>query len=322
MKAFKKSISVLLAVTVLLSILSCLSACFGESDIMDKRNYEGTEGLEFYPLPDGTYAVSVGTAKYLEEIVIPSEYKGNSVSAIADEAFSGAKNLKTITIPNSITSIGDSAFEGCTELTSITIPDNITNIGAKAFSECKSLVYNQYDNAYYLGNTHNPYLVLVKSTSKTIAAVNINESTKFIHSEAFAYCKELKSVTIPNSVTSIKDLAFRNCTNLTSITIPNALTSIGYGMLYGCSELESITIPESVTDIEGYAFGDCASLSILIIPINVKSIGEYTFTNSTSLTNIIFSGTMSQWTEISKDSLWNEYGYVTKIRCKDGDIKL
>ena len=32
---------------------------------------KGTEGLDFYPLPDGTYGVIAGNALYMDKIVIP-----------------------------------------------------------------------------------------------------------------------------------------------------------------------------------------------------------------------------------------------------------
>ena len=40
----------------------------------DAGTYEGTEGLDFYPLPDGTYGVSKGKTGYLEDIVVPKTY--------------------------------------------------------------------------------------------------------------------------------------------------------------------------------------------------------------------------------------------------------
>ncbi len=80
---------------------------------------EGTEGLEYYPLPDGTYGVMAGTTMYLEDIVIPETYKGKSITQILPNAFEKSINLKNITIPDSVTSIGNSAFAGCTSLKSI-----------------------------------------------------------------------------------------------------------------------------------------------------------------------------------------------------------
>jgi len=71
------------------------------------------QGLDFYPLPDGTWAVAAGKAKYQSEIAILSEYGGKPVTAIAADGFANCPNLTKITIPNSITSIGDGAFADC-----------------------------------------------------------------------------------------------------------------------------------------------------------------------------------------------------------------
>lgn len=60
-------------------------------------------------------------------------------TSIPSSAFSGWKNLTSVTIPDSVTSIGSEAFYNCSSLTSITIPDSVTYIGRGAFSWCSSL---------------------------------------------------------------------------------------------------------------------------------------------------------------------------------------
>ena len=100
---------------------------------------EGTVGLDFYPLPDGTFGVKVGKAWYLSEIVIPAQYKGKAVSTILDNAFLNNENLTSITIPDSVTNIWRYAFSGCTSLTNIIIPNSVTSIGDDAFDYCTSL---------------------------------------------------------------------------------------------------------------------------------------------------------------------------------------
>ena len=113
----------------------------------------------------------------------------------------------------------------------------MTSIGKWAFSRCSSLLYNEFDNSYYLGNSSNPYLALVKAKNNSISTCVINKDTKIILNNAFYGCRSLTSIVIPNSVTSIGESAFYNCSSLTSIEIPNSVTSIRSYAFSGCSSL-------------------------------------------------------------------------------------
>ena len=62
-----------------------------------------------------------------------------TITVIGNSAFTGCKNLTSITIPNSARSIGSAAFTSCQSLTSITIPNSVASIDALAFSDCISL---------------------------------------------------------------------------------------------------------------------------------------------------------------------------------------
>ena len=77
-------------------------------------------------------------------------------------------------------------------------------------------------------------------------------------------------------VTSIGDNAFSDCSVLTSVTIPNSVTSIEVGAFYGCTVLRSVTIGNSVTSIGSAAFEACGRL-----------------------TSVNYTGTISQWCNIS-----------------------
>ena len=100
---------------------------------------EGTDGLEYYLLPDDTYGVMAGTTAYLAHVEIPATHNGKPVTQILPYAFLNASNLTSIVIPDSVTSIGEGAFSGCSSLTDIAIPDSVTSIGDSAFSNCRSL---------------------------------------------------------------------------------------------------------------------------------------------------------------------------------------
>ena len=91
-----------------------------------------------------TVAVTSGTNKYVDSVVIPESvtYDGvtYSVTTIGEKAFYGCKKLTSVTIGNSVTTIGDNAFFDCSSLTSITIPNSVTTIGEYAFCYCSGLI--------------------------------------------------------------------------------------------------------------------------------------------------------------------------------------
>ena len=233
----------------------------------------------------------------LTSITIPE-----SVTSIGERAFYNCSGLTNITIPESVTSIGGSAFYNCSNLANITIPDSVASIGGAAFSGCSALQYNEYENACYLGNEINPYVVIVDVKDTSLTDYTINQNTKFIYDSAFSGCNNMTSITIPNGVTSIGSGAFSRCDSLISIAIPESVTRIGNSAFYGCSSLESITIPDGVTSIGSSAFYYCDSLTSITIPDSVTSIGGSAFERCSSLTSITIPNGV---TSIGEDAFYN-----------------
>ena len=142
------------------STLSSASLTSGCTDANDETT-PVSENCQYYPLPDGTLSIAVGTNKSLESLTIPKTHHGKMITRIADngfanctalkqinlpdninvigkKAFSGCSSLSSIKIPNASV-IGDSAFKGCSSLTSVVIPEGVASIGYGAFQGCESL---------------------------------------------------------------------------------------------------------------------------------------------------------------------------------------
>ena len=268
---------------------------------------EGESDYTYNALDDGTIEIK-GYSGSAENIVIPAQIDGKSVTRIGNNAFEKS-SVKEIVIPDSVTEIGSQAFSGCEKLTGVSIPNSVTTIRDRAFFDCNSL-----------------------------ASITIPDSVTDIELQAFCNCTSLKSVTIPASVTDIGDEAFgyyfndideseikkvdgfkinyvkntyghyyatkngfsdEDCLftnelndgtleiskyvgNSATYEIPGEIDGkkvirIGNSAFIDCTELTSVTIPDSVTDIRWRAFYNCVSLKSVTIPKSVTYIDNYAF---------------------------------------------
>ena len=237
---------------------------------------------------------------------IPSKIDGVAVTSIKWFAFYNCTNLTSVTIQSGVTSIDMEAFYKCENLTSVTIPNSVTSINSSAFSGCTSL------KSINVANTNTAYCsvngvlfnkdkieLIIYPEGKTEASYTIPNSVTSIGDRAFRSCTNLKSVAIPDSVKSIGRWAFYECANLTNITMMNGVISIGERTFCDCTSLTNISIPNSVTSIGDCAFSGCANLKSVAIPDSVKSIGKYAFYDCTSMTDVYYSGSETQWKNIS-----------------------
>ena len=203
-------------------------------------------------------------------------YLGNEMNPFLVLVKAINKSIITCKVHENTKVISENAFQGCCKLKEIIIPDGILSIG-RAFDKSVKLELNEYGNAYYLGNKHNPFLVLFSAKYTDIVFCDIHSSTKIIASGAFCYCKNLKKVSLPQSIISIGSSAFCCCSSLVSVSIPNSVNAIKRSTFSGCKNLQNIVLSDQVKEIGHYAFNGCASLEKFIIPLNTITIGEYAF---------------------------------------------
>jgi hypothetical protein len=126
-------------------------------------------------------------------------------------------------------------------------------------------MYNLKDGLRYLGNENNPYLYLVGAENKEIETAVLDSNCKFIGSEAFYNCGNLKNVSIPNGVLSLGHSAFLWCDELTSIVLPDSVIRIGDRAFWSCRGLRDLVIGEGVALIGEEVFYNCPSLENITV---------------------------------------------------------
>ena len=114
-----------------------------------------------------------------------------TVTEIGENAFSGCKGLKSVTIPSSVYTIGKGAFNECSWMTNIHISGNgLRVISDHAFAGCDHL-----------------------------EGINIPHGVTKIGRGVFDLCGNLQVLDIPSSVTSMGDNLIEECDKLKTIKV-------------------------------------------------------------------------------------------------------
>ena len=83
---------------------------------------------------DGTVTIKEYLGN-IEELVIPQEIGGATVTGIGGSVFSGHTELTSITFPKTLRKISSNCFSGCTNLAAIDFPDSLYDIGQSVFED-------------------------------------------------------------------------------------------------------------------------------------------------------------------------------------------
>lgn len=170
---------------------------------------DGTDGLTFKG--SGNESTVTDYDGDSSELIIPSKYKGKTVTKIYKEAFKGNTVIKSVTLPSSITSIGTGAFWNCTNLESIEV--------AEENQYYKSIDGNLYSKD---GKTFIQYALGKKDVHFVVG-----NGVTTIEKQAFSKCQYCTVVLMLDGVTKIGDRAFSNCPNLLNVVIPESVTIVG-----------------------------------------------------------------------------------------------
>lgn len=196
-------------------------------------------------LINGYKLVAYPPAKATTNYTLPS-----GITSVERGAFSGCKNLKTVSVSNNVVEISYYAFEDCTNLTSVSLPQNVKTIKGGAFRNCSSLKTIDTSKVQYLGYS-------AFESCSSLASVNISNISHWDYS-VFSRCTSITSISIPNKVSEIPSWAFYGCSSLKTITVPNTIKSVGSSAFYNCTSLSSFSLPTGITEIGSSAFDKTA----------------------------------------------------------------
>ena len=156
--------------------------CYNITEISVDENNESFKSVDGNVYTkDGATLVKYAPGKTDAEFKVPE-----GVVTIGNYAFSGCRNLVSVTIPESVTSIGDYAFNDCAHLKRVNVGANVAKIDNYAFANCICLT-----------------------------EINIPEGVTRIGNYAFRNCRKLKRIVIPESVAEMGANAFLGCEKLT-----------------------------------------------------------------------------------------------------------
>lgn len=225
-----------------------------------------------------------------------------------------ANSITSITIDEGITAVGTDCFWDCGTLEEITISDSVTALKDYSIYLCSQL------HTVNIGKGLKEIGVYVFDCCDSLSSINIHsDNTNFVSDEnSIIFSKDVTCLyraptslsgeyIIPDSVNEIRKHAFMHCENLEGITFHDGITAIGTDAFASCERLKSIVLPSNITRIEDGTFSGC-NFSKIFIPESVTFIGPYAFYHCESLSDVYYSGTHDQWSNID---VWRDNDLLT-----------
>lgn len=186
----KKTVSLLIAAIILLSMLLSFAGCSAKA----------SEGLKFKSNGDGTCAwVGIGTCTDTE-IVVPEKNGDETVVSVASDTLNFEIDTVTkVVLPKTVKTIEKSAFDRLRCLVEIKLNEGLESIGENAFYGCEALES-----------------IAFPSTLKTIGEW------------AFCGCKLLTEVVLPEGFETLGKFSFSDCSAVKKISIPSTLNKLNF----------------------------------------------------------------------------------------------
>ena len=285
------------------------------------------------------YSVYTYTEDLPEKVIIADKIGDIPLFFLGTKCLSHS-NCREVILPDSIERIGSAAFSGCKELETISIPSTIKSVCYDAFEKCKKLKHAAFSYGCYLGNSENPFMILHKNERADKPAdgsdlvVEVHPDTRFILSSTFnsfspdsAPYDKIDKLILHDKLETIDGGTFtmgffgfdyakikticvdsmeclcRGCSEIPglaktlivggevigeTLTIPASVTEIAYKCFYMFNSIKTVRFEGNISEIGYGAFKNCKNLREVILPQKVDTIGGEAFSKCPSLTKIEF----------------------------------
>ena len=273
----------------------------------------------------------------LQEIKLPDQ-----LETLSDAVFCNCAGLQSVQLPGRLKKIGVAAFRGCSSLPSLQLPEGLTEISGQAFSQCSQLAQmnlpdslkmiagNPFDGCPFMPREDGLIIVDGKLSGYHGSGgdVVIPEGVTVICAHAFQNTN-ITGVVFPKSLRYIETQAFSLCRQLKRVDFAEGLVSIGWLAFLSCA-IEELKLPNTLRVIEKEAFAD-NPIREVSLPVGLEEIGDRVFLDcpirSVSLTEKQFSdhgllpGENHQWVDnyIDANPFPYKNGKITRTRiiCRD-----
>jgi hypothetical protein len=252
-------------------------------------NYKSVDGILYNK--SGTTLIQYPQAKTGGSFTIPAD-----VTEIGNYAFSCAKNLNSVTIPDAVTTATlIDRLNGCSENG---ISEFIVGSGNSNYSSIDGVLYNKTATtllAYPFNKPGTSYVMPSSVTSivnralgyvknRQLQSITLSPNLTYIDSYSFTDLS-LGTLNLPASVTTIEPLGLHG---VLAVTVDSGSThlSVEDGVLYNLNKTRliyypngknspSFTIPTTVTQVDTYAFyASSQDLIRLTIGGSLTSVGS------------------------------------------------
>lgn len=295
-----------LLLALFLILILVFSSCNGNDD--GAADIQATQGLVYAVNAQGSREV-IGYKGSDTDIIIPDEYDGLPVTAVANSAFAGnceitsltlganvkvieaaafvgCEKLDKVNLDGSLEIIGNAAFFGCASLKSVSLPVTVKQIGIDCFADCPSIEQINYGGNESAWNTVD------------VAPNNSVFDTKLVLAGGEAVVRLIDKGDCNANVSwhlgydgilyldgngHIPDYAFdeipwrEHYDSILKVVVGEGIDIIGKNAFLGCFRLAEAELAPSVRLIDDGAFYGCKALSKITLPERLRRIGESAF---------------------------------------------